>query len=368
MKHLFLYAIRFLVLLLVYIDLLSRIIQILEALAKNQFKYYCEILKRFFTVFFLLSLMGLLNPAQAQVNTETEPNDTCETAQDFTDASFPFTLSGNIAVNSEGNDSDYYKFKGSPGTLAKIDLKAMDPATLNTILDVYMYVQNVSCDIVIKSAWNPNQLILPVPQDGEFIVFVTNSFQPSGVGVYTLTITPTNAIGSITGSVIDSITRRPLTGTNNTQVNLYHCYDIGCSNNPSQNPIATQTANNKGVVKFTQESDGTPLAAVGNYKITASSDQYENGETPSFSVAKNQNKQVDVPLKSYPARLSVTPCDNIPSTGGTLQIQCNRDQWPSKKIVSNGLEYCNWQQCQRSRSAYGISSFPSFYLITKTRR
>ncbi|WP_394754123.1 carboxypeptidase-like regulatory domain-containing protein [Crenothrix sp.] len=267
---------------------------------------FAEGLKRLFALLFLLSLMWLITPISVQASTEVEPNDTCQTAQDFTGASLPFSLSGQITpIPGVGTEEDYFKFEGTSGALVKIDVKSADPTTLNP----YLYVFDESCNQSIKYTGS-SPLILTVPQNGKFIVYTW----ASGSQNYTLTITPTNAIGSITGNVIDAITGQPI--ANNAIAFLYRCYDSTCSD---LNPVASQVPNSQGIVTFTQEDDLTSLA-VGNYKIIGYSDQYEAGETPQFFVAKNQNKQVDVPLKSYPARVSVKGCNNIPGTGGKCKF------------------------------------------------
>ncbi len=264
--------------------------------------------KRFFTVLFLLSLLGLFGSAQAQINTEVEPNDTCETAQDLTGADFPFSLSGLLHY-----DRDYFKFTATPGTLVAVDLEGVDQVAQNAL-----GILNSGCNDY-KPTPHLNHEVLIVPKDGVFIVAIFAPVRPSESFLYRLTITPTSAIGSISGVISDAITGRPLTSAVNTTVTFVNCkvtdiYD--CMYNRS---LASQATNNQGEFAVSREDDGTPLE-VANYRIWVSADQYESVAIPFFAMAKDQHKQVNISLKPYPARLSISPCNNIPSAGGKCKF------------------------------------------------
>lgn len=82
---------------------------------------------RMFSVVSCFFFIGLLNFAQAQINKEVEPNDTCKTAQDFSKSSLPFTLAGYIDSDRNSWMDDFYKLTGTPGDLVEIYMKSDFP-------------------------------------------------------------------------------------------------------------------------------------------------------------------------------------------------------------------------------------------------
>ena len=68
------------------------------------------------------SATALAQPAIAPkaTGTETEPNNSCQMAQDLGTVPLPFVLDGNLDSTVEP-DIDFYRFSGTPGVLVGID-------------------------------------------------------------------------------------------------------------------------------------------------------------------------------------------------------------------------------------------------------
>lgn len=276
--------------------------------------------KSYYLVFLVLFFMGVVNAANADQGLEIEPNDTCKAAQNFSGKAYPFAVSGDLKLVKE--DTDFFKFTSAPKSLVKINIKVAKPDEGFIYADVY----DSSCDLVKPFLANP--LVLPVPDDGVFIIWVNNVIKKNMP--YVLSIASVNKIGSITGELFDSNTQQPL-DTKETFANLYRCIKGECQF------IRAETPDAKGLVTFAMEDWNTPLIEA-SYKIVAGSKQYEVSETPVFYVAKDQHKRVNVPIKSYPTRLSVNPCIDIPSKGGNCKFSVtvvNGQPSPIKATVWN---------------------------------
>jgi hypothetical protein len=213
--------------------------------------------KRLLTTLFLLCWIGFFNLVQA--NTETEPNDTCATAQDFTNQTIPLSLTGGIAGD---HYSDFYKFKGTPGTLLSVDIATTDLASPN----MYMTLYDSDCTSY-KTVFQSIPLTVVVPENGIFIVNVQHFSDFTQTNDYTLSVKPANKITGITAKTVDLVTGQPIIGTGNT---LYRCKDSQCN---ATTFMFGQDADDNGVSLFTHDMDNAPLAE-GIYKVGANSEQY----------------------------------------------------------------------------------------------
>jgi len=246
----------------------------------------------------------------------------------------PLTQAGTLITDTNGlASSDFYKYTGTPGTLLKIILKpkvvASPPLVLPIPLSIkidpifpqptpQMYptinVLDSDCGVFRSiSGYNTASVVLSVPDDGVLIVNATSY----GIGGdYKLTAKPTNALGSITATVVDSVTKQPLINSvsDYTSADLLHCDST--KNNCQY--IASGQSDEDGKISWSIEQDGTPLE-VGFYQIVASSNQYEPKTSSIFAVAKDIDKSIVVGLKSSPVRVSTTNC-TVPKTGGVCKF------------------------------------------------
>jgi hypothetical protein len=256
-------------------------------------------------------------------------NQTCQTAQDLTAQAWPTSVSGQLDSTTTP-DIDFYKFKGTPGALVRINLDAETNSTLDPRIEAF----NSNCELIggnddflypntLNSEW-----LLQVPDDGIIVVAATFTTVLVSAGAnsggYKLTLTPTDKIGSVNAVVQDIISHQSLAGA---FADLYYCNTIGCvlSN--------TGITDNDGKISWTKSYFDIPLA-VGSYKVVAGASQYELGESPVTQVGKNQDKTLNVELKSYPARLSTTPCNNIASTGGKCRFEVTITNGQAGKLIA----------------------------------
>lgn len=265
--------------------------------------------KRVCAAIFLWFLIGVAGPVKAQTITEIEPNETCQTAQDVSSAGLPFTLTGNMAKKAEV-DTDYFKVTGIPGSLISINVKPVDPKMLATSVAVY---ESGCIGVPLKFASYPSAMVAKFPKNGVFIVNISK-YSVEEIGAYSLSITPESAIGSISGHFIDAVTQQPLTSVGIVSASLHPCKLHTCGDY-----VSFQSVNKQGAFKFSQADDGTPLIK-GDYKIVGYAEQYEALVTSEFFVDKAQHKQVNLSMKSYPARVDMHPCKDIPSKGGLCKF------------------------------------------------
>ena len=265
-----------------------------------------------------LWVMVFLNLAQAQTNKEVEPNDTCKTAQDFSKSSLPFKVSGYAEYEPQIGNNDFYKLSGTPGELLEIYMQA----------DFVPYVALANSQCVDLDQAAGGYLVFKVPGDGGFVVDA-GSYYFRDSGNYTLSVKAVGRIDSIKGRVFDTVTRRPLTFAGHTLVRLFRCKNKQCFSLAGEKEVDGQ-----GNFSFSEKKDGFPLGA-GRYQLVAFSEQYKVGLSQEFTVAKGQAKQMNVAMESYPVRLAVVPCNNVPSTGGTCKFSVTVKNPQAKKLTAN---------------------------------
>jgi hypothetical protein len=176
------------------------------------------------------ALRGLGYNSSAWALAEQELNQTCNTAQNLTTATFPVTLSANLD-SSIKPDADFFKFKVTPGATLKIKLTGVG----NPILD-FALIGLFDSQCQRQRDADTGQLNFTVPTDGVFIIAIAQDYEflGGGNGGYQLDITPYQAIGSISGQVFDAASQQPIPYDPNRfqSISLYRC-----------NPVCTDSIN-----------------------------------------------------------------------------------------------------------------------------
>jgi hypothetical protein len=314
-----------------------------------------SVLKALVLVMLVLgSVFGNIPMTFAQ-NTEVEPNHPCPTAQDFGAVVLPFTLDGSLDSIPESPDVDFFRFIGTPGSIVRVDLKGQATGK-GTLGDPLLGFFDTGCNLIVSNDDSGgtlnSRLVLTVPADGIFILAATvccdSSFTGGGVGTYQLTVTPSAAIGSISGRVVDAITGDPLLGDTDpfAFVQLLRCEDVGCFG------VNAQPADTEGRFQLNRDLSGQPLE-VGTYQVVAFANQYQQGQTDPFGVAEGEDRHVgDIPLQPFPVQFSnIVPCENLPPEGG----RCRYSVRVTNRLTTR-LDGEAWSLVQ----GFGIGSFTGF--------
>src|SRR5262245_12087168 len=174
---------------------------------------------------------------------EVEPNNPCPTAQNFGAVALPFTVAGSLDSTLGNPDVDFFRFSGPPGAVVRVDLEGQSTGQ-GTLGDPFLGFFDAGCTrIAVNDDGGINlnaRLVLAIPANGVFILGVTRccdaGFLGGGVGTYQLTLTPSAAIGSISGRVVDAQSGEPLAGDTNpfASARLLHCEAGVCSSVSSQ--------------------------------------------------------------------------------------------------------------------------------------
>lgn len=304
-------------------------------------------------VFILGSAFGNIPMVFGQ-GLEEEPNHPCPSAQNFGAVALPFPLDGSLDSTPETPDVDFFRFTGTPGSVVRVDLEGQATGK-GTLGDPFLGFFDTGCNLIASnddSGGTLNSRLVLTPADGVFILGVTfccdSGFFGGGVGTYQLTITPSAAIGSISGRVIDTVIGDPLPGDTDpfTFVELRRCEDVGCFG------VSSQSADAEGRFQFNRDSSGQPLE-VGTYQVVAFANQYQQGQTDPFGVAEGEDRDVgDVPLQPFPVQFSnIVPCENLPPEGG----RCRYSVRVTNRLATR-LDGEAWSLVQGS----GIGSFADF--------
>lgn len=167
---------------------------------------------------FVLGAALLASPGAWAQAIDTEPNQTCGTAQDLSTATYPFTLQGSLDTPPQTPDVDYYRFTGEPGTVAVIQVDGAS-AGGGTLLYPIISVVDRSCHFLGYAdsylVTSPRVEVL-VPYDGVFIVGVSSSGDwgyagyGSYAGSYRLTVSSLATARSIGGRIVNAETGAPV--------------------------------------------------------------------------------------------------------------------------------------------------------------
>jgi hypothetical protein len=287
----------------------------------------------------------------AATGTETEPNNSCQTAQDVGAVPFPFVVDGNLDSTLQP-DIDFYRFSGTPGVLIGIDHEGQ-PTGKGTLEDPLLAFFDSGCNLLaVNNDTNSAnaRLEIPIPSDGIFIVAATTypdfALTGGGNGSYQLTTAPVPLIGSISGRLTD-IFRTSLRGDVEpfAFVRLLQCGEFGCFD------VNSQAANSEGRFLFETDLNGAPLRA-GNYQLIVTANQYREGQTEPFAVGEGEHHDVgDFILDSFAVRFSdIQPC-SIPAAGGICKFSLR---------ITNGLSTRLSGKTWSTAGGAWIGSFTNF--------
>lgn len=148
----------------------------------------------------------------ASTATETEPNNTCSTAQDLGAPSLPLSLAGSLdGVPYPGGDVDFVRLAATPNASVRVDLEGQGTGK-GTLGDPFLGFFDSGCNLLATNddgGGNLNsRLDITIPSDGIVILAATrccdSGFDQGGGGTYELTITeivpPANdGFGNATG-------------------------------------------------------------------------------------------------------------------------------------------------------------------------
>lgn len=157
--------------------------------------------------------------------------------------------------------------------------------------------------------------------------YSSGGFMPGEAGPFTiaegqslnvgdLPMDPIPAAGSISGRLVDEVTRQPLSGGSPSfaQIDLIYCQSWGCSLWGSTQVAADGTFRFVGSMYYNLPPT--------DYYFIASANQYQETISEKFAVAEDEHYNFgDFRVKSQPARINlVQACSSIPSTGGTCNL------------------------------------------------
>ncbi len=259
----------------------------------------------------IASLAGAAPSASAQ---EVEPNDTCLTAQVGGTLALPAVLSASLdGPGPQGiTDVDFFRLTAAPGA------EILFFPTFGARIGLF----SETCQLLAAPDTFDNQQIdFTVPSSGTFIVAVAVRFDDLFSGVGNANIGPYQLsflqqapkIGSISGTVVDAVSGRPLGGGAPTfaRVSLLRCIDQSCFDAQA---IASVDAN--GAFRIERDKSDRRID-VGDFQLVATADEFQ-AASPRFSLAQGQSIELgNVALSPVP--LSITnlrPCADIAPMGG----------------------------------------------------
>ncbi len=225
--------------------------------------------------------------------TEVEPNDTCAKAQDMgvlSSLNAPMSITGSLdGLNSTypppvTPNIDFFRITATPGSFLKINL-AGQSSSQNPLANPFVGAFNYRCGLILTGGFDLSaNLIVQVPFNGQLTIAATSygdyTFTIGGpdAGSYTLTIDMFPMIGSISGQLVDSLTKKPIMPAINVSVSLDQC----STNEPASCSYILQRD------QFLFTPQNTALSP-GNFRVNAYADGYKPLTTPIFSVGANED-------------------------------------------------------------------------------
>ena len=221
---------------------------------------------------------------------ESEPNNTCLTAQSFGNISLPSTILGSLNSSPELADVDFFQLEVIAGQAIVVDLEG-NPTQENPLSDPFLGLFDSNCNLLaINDDTNGlnSRLSFSVPENGLFVLGVTNccdgNFEGGGIGSYSLRLNEFFTINAIEGRLVNAINGAPLSGSDFPYANIQL---LSCSNDGCFDFIANQQADNEGIFSFKVDQLGSPLPA-GVYQVQASALGFETLTVDPFSVDNDE--------------------------------------------------------------------------------
>jgi len=274
------------------------------------------------TAVVIAAALGMYSTATAQ---ELEPNDDCFAPQDNGELLVPSSILGSLDDPSPDSgrttDVDFFRLTSVPGQLLRIT---------TTSFSHRLGLFSEQCTLLATNDFSFDRptIDFSVPVSGVFIVAVAsqddNAFSGNGFfspGPYPLSFTLTPpAIGSISGRLVDAISRLPLMGAAPpfARVELRRCRDGFCPDF-----LGSQTVDARGMFRFQRDSFNRPIE-VGEFMLTATANEFANASVQ-FSVEAGEDFDTgDIALVPPPIDFSeIRPCTSILPQGGRCEFSVN---------------------------------------------
>jgi hypothetical protein len=256
---------------------------------------------------------------------EIEPNDSCWTAQPIGFLSaLPHSVRG--ALDPEG-DIDFFAFQAMPGSWLDARLLGYWSGE-GTLFDPLLGLFDSACGLIGLDDDGgeslESRLRFVVPEDGQFVLAATSCCDVDFTGEhfyegsYALVISaPREAIGSISGRVVDAVTGQPLTGSDwpYAWVDLVRCDGDNCWEG-----IGSAWPDFDGRFEFTVDWLGQPIES-GSFQVHVVAPPYDISISAVFHVGAGQHFDLGT-IALAPPPLSfgaISPCEDLPSGGGTCR-------------------------------------------------
>lgn len=246
-------------------------------------------------LFAALGLTALAAGAQAQSVPDTEPNDTCVTAQVVGAAAVPVTVIGSLDSGGPVADIDFYRFSRPAGEFVQVDHEGASTGQ-GSLNDPLVGLFDSQCNALTidddGGVGLNSRLRFSVPDDGEFVIGATAfpdfSFVGGGFGSYRLTVDRVREIDFIEGRIVDAVTGQALPGFDFpfASASLLSCDLFGCNNF-----VAFVQAGFDGVFRFDATTIGFGLSA-GTYQVLTSAFGYFEARSEPFTAGEDEGVQL----------------------------------------------------------------------------
>lgn len=269
---------------------------------------------------------------------DTEPNNSCPTAQDVGTQGLPYDISGNLAAFPGVPDIDFFRLSGEPGSYVLVNHRGSWNG-FGTLSNPLLGAFDDACNfIALNDDFSDfdSQLVLQVPASGSYVLAATSvpdySFAGSeSGGTYILSVKPVSVADSVSGRLISARTGAPLSGGFPTHAGAYL---FTCTPAGGCDIINFSQADDNGGIFFSSRYDGQPLLA-GSYQIQAFASGYENLIVESFDLADGESLSL--------GDLELTPLNLIGMVAGRLldSIDGSPVRGNSPPYASVYLEQCD---------------------------
>jgi len=280
-------------------------------------------------VFALLTSL-FTSPIPADPLLETEPNNSCATAQNLTGAQVPVSLVGNLSNANGDIGVDFYRLQLNPWQYLRVDMQGAGSGN-GTLQDPYLGLFDGSCQRLEENddhAGLDSRLRFKAPQDGIIVLAAASCCnsdfrgQDESTGTYLLTLSaPPPVLEGITGRIIDAVHWTPIAGGRHTWVDV----SLVTSNG---HWIANAQVDPNGRFTFTKDDEGQWLEP-GTYRVVVYADGYSEGRSEPFEAPPGGIWDMgDVRLVPPPVSFTnLEVCESLPPEGGRCRI--------SMRLLSN---------------------------------
>lgn len=273
-----------------------------------------------------LATVILCAPATTRADSfEIEPNDTCETAQTVGYlGSLPHAVRGSL---DPVFDVDFFVLEAEPGAELQARLLGAFSGE-GSLEDPFLGAFHSHCEFIAADddggGGLESRLRFTVPANGRIVLAATACCDTEFTGnhgqegSYALVIEEAPpAIGSISGRLTDSKTGQGLSGMAPTfaWLSLNRCADVFC-----WDFVTSVAVEVDGRFQLSTDYLQRPIET-GSFVIEASAMAYDPAVVGPFEVGPNEHLDLgDIPLAPPPMAFgAVTPCDDLPSAGGTCR-------------------------------------------------